>query len=315
ERKNRNAEYHDIVGSSRVDFWNSIANKMNERFRTIYTGYQCKDKLRNLVNSHNRNATSCLAHIDRTPISKNYEIRISHCVEKYFDEFRSRFWERPGGFTSYIEKAQFDQIHNANTSARRREESRHNASNVNDAGGDSGHNVDDTGAIISTVSSQNDSDIKTSNWSLIKYLQYRRKREDFSYEKAKEHLNYKKALEALSSCVDYGKKARQCLGTLENERFSERVNKFWMAINEELTNDKIKAKENEYDLTLTTNVNEQMGTYVNATTSRLTKQFLKSTKESPPKHVAKNLMEDDHNNPLIASGTSDRNDSDKSYHP
>ncbi|CAG8609544.1 1034_t:CDS:2, partial [Acaulospora morrowiae] len=96
-----------------------------------------------------------------------------------------------------------------------------------------------------------------------------------------------------------------------------------MTIDEELTNDKIKAG-NEYDLTLTTNVNKQMGTYVNATTSRLTKLFLECTKESPPKRVAKNLMENDHNNPLIVSGTldelvvsgtSDGNDSDKSYHP
>ncbi|CAG8627940.1 8327_t:CDS:10, partial [Ambispora gerdemannii] len=90
-----------------------------------------------------------------------------------------------------------------------------------------------------------------------------------------------------------------------NERFSERINKFWMTINEELTNDKIKTEENEYDLTLTTNVNKQMGTYVNATTSRLTKRFLECAKGSPPKRVAK----------LVVSGTSDGNDSDKSYHP
>ncbi len=53
ERKSRNIEYHNIVGSSRVDFWNEIANKINEEFRTNYTGHQCKDKFRNLVNSHN----------------------------------------------------------------------------------------------------------------------------------------------------------------------------------------------------------------------------------------------------------------------
>ncbi|CAG8599025.1 3461_t:CDS:2, partial [Acaulospora morrowiae] len=161
----------------------------------------------------------------------------------------------------------------------------------------------------------------------------RRKREDFSYERAKEHMDYQKTLEVLSRCVDYAKRARQCLGDLEleyvpvtettmwridnpqKERFSERVNKFWMTISEELTNDKIKNKENEYDLTSTTNVNKQMGTYVNATTSRLTKRFLECAKESLPKRVAKNLMEDDRNNPLIVSGTSDGNDSDKSYHP
>ncbi|RHZ84847.1 hypothetical protein Glove_74g86 [Diversispora epigaea] len=215
--------------------------------------------------------------------------------------------------------------------------------------------------------SQNDSDISMADVEggsqplepINEESLKKRKQEDFSYEKAKEHLDYKKALEALSRCVDYAKKARQCLGALEwithslgvlelrarirsvdyafpwallhviaktkrNERFSERVNKFWMTINEGLTNDKIKTEENEYDLTLTTNVNKQMGTYVNATTTRLTKRFLECAKESPPKRVAKNLMEDDHNNPLIVSGTfdelvvsgtSDGNDSDKSYHP
>ncbi|CAJ0904171.1 11015_t:CDS:2 [Entrophospora sp. SA101] len=40
--------------------------------------------------------------------------RRTRTAEKYFDEFRSRFWERP--------ETQFDQIHNVNRSSRRREE-------------------------------------------------------------------------------------------------------------------------------------------------------------------------------------------------
>jgi hypothetical protein len=36
---------------------------------------------------------------------------------------------------------------------------------------------------------------RTSNWSLIKILQYRQKQNDFSYDKAREHSDYKKALE------------------------------------------------------------------------------------------------------------------------
>ncbi|CAH1769788.1 12699_t:CDS:2, partial [Entrophospora sp. SA101] len=86
ERKIRNAEYHDIVGSSRVDFWNSIANKINVQFRTTYTGHQCKDKFRSLVNSHN---SLCWY------MAGNRVGRRSRFAEKYFDEFRSRFWERP----------------------------------------------------------------------------------------------------------------------------------------------------------------------------------------------------------------------------
>ncbi|CAG8809431.1 18622_t:CDS:2, partial [Racocetra fulgida] len=104
---------------------------------------------------------------------------------RYFEEFRSRFWERP--------ETQFDQIHNVNASSRRREErrrnrtppptyeevssminmsrrespagqrdrsasptrrnptrrdettNRENVSNVNDADGNSGHNTNDVG--------------------------------------------------------------------------------------------------------------------------------------------------------------------------
>ncbi|CAJ0913611.1 5061_t:CDS:10, partial [Entrophospora sp. SA101] len=57
ERKIRNAEYHDIVGSSR-------------------------DKFRNLVNSHNY-------------MAGNRSGRRTRVAEKYFNEFRSRLWERP----------------------------------------------------------------------------------------------------------------------------------------------------------------------------------------------------------------------------
>ncbi|CAG8724916.1 17225_t:CDS:2, partial [Dentiscutata heterogama] len=186
-----------------------------------------------------------------------------------------------------------------------------------------------------------------SNWSLINFLQYRRKQEDFSYDKTKEHSDYKKALETLIGCVDYTNKAKKWLDTFEwitrsfgvlelrarirlaietNERSSKSVNKFWMTVNEELIDSKIKNEENEYDLTLTTNVNKQMGTYVNATTSRLTKRFLECAEESPPKRVPKEAINDSPNNPFTVSGipgesnlndsgTPDESNSDKSYHP
>ncbi|CAG8649619.1 10528_t:CDS:2, partial [Diversispora eburnea] len=92
--RNRNAEYYDIPGSSRVNFWNTIANIINERFGGTYTGQQCNNRFKNLVRDHTRSRTG----------------------ERYFEEFHSRFWERP-------EKL-FDILHNENTSARRRHRNR-----------------------------------------------------------------------------------------------------------------------------------------------------------------------------------------------
>ncbi|CAG8638332.1 10079_t:CDS:2, partial [Diversispora eburnea] len=52
--RNRNAEYYDIPGSSRVNFWNTIANIINERFGGTYTGQQCNNRFKNLVRDHTR---------------------------------------------------------------------------------------------------------------------------------------------------------------------------------------------------------------------------------------------------------------------
>ncbi|KAF0487322.1 hypothetical protein F8M41_022582 [Gigaspora margarita] len=109
ERRNRNADYHNITGSSRVSFWNNIANIINERFSTNYTGYQCKGKFQNLVRDHTLMcqymAGNRAGHRTRTGA-------------RYFEEFHSHFWERP--------ETQFDQIHNINASSRQREIRRHN---------------------------------------------------------------------------------------------------------------------------------------------------------------------------------------------
>ena len=56
QRRNRNAEYYNIPGSSRVDFWNSIANTINQRFGTTYTGQQCNNRFQNLVRDYNVSA-------------------------------------------------------------------------------------------------------------------------------------------------------------------------------------------------------------------------------------------------------------------
>ncbi|CAG8626563.1 13932_t:CDS:2, partial [Ambispora leptoticha] len=87
ERKTRNVEYYDIMGISREDFWNSVANKINRQFNTTYTGYQCKGKFQSLVKDYN----SICQHM--------------------------------AGSSSEMH---FDQIRNVNTSSRRREERRRN---------------------------------------------------------------------------------------------------------------------------------------------------------------------------------------------
>ncbi|RIB12132.1 hypothetical protein C2G38_2201496 [Gigaspora rosea] len=87
ERRNRNAEYHDIPGSSRMSFWNNIANIINERFSTNYTEYQCKGKFQNLVRDH----TLICQYM-----AENRAERKTRTGVRYFEEFRSRFWERPG---------------------------------------------------------------------------------------------------------------------------------------------------------------------------------------------------------------------------
>ncbi|CAG8455061.1 8471_t:CDS:2 [Cetraspora pellucida] len=142
ERRNRNAKYHNIPGSSRVSFWNNIANIINERFSTNYTGYQCKSKFQNLVRDH---TLMC----------------------QYMTGNRAECRTRTG----------FDQIHNVNAFSRRREErrrnhtspptyeevssminishhettNRDNVSNVNDANGNSDYNTNDIGRNLDNV--------------------------------------------------------------------------------------------------------------------------------------------------------------------
>ncbi|RHZ50847.1 hypothetical protein Glove_490g16 [Diversispora epigaea] len=107
ERRNRNAEYYDISGSSRVNFWNTIANIINERFGGTYTGQQYNNRFKNLVRDH----TLIEQYIAGSRTGKR-----SRTGERYFEEFRSRFWERP--------ETPFDILHNENTSARRRHRNR-----------------------------------------------------------------------------------------------------------------------------------------------------------------------------------------------
>ncbi|CAG8763835.1 15405_t:CDS:2, partial [Acaulospora morrowiae] len=86
ERKTRNVEYYDIVDISREDFWNSIANKINGQFNITYSGYQCKGKFQSLVKNYN---SMCLY------MSGDNSGRKSRTGKCYFEEFRTRFWEKP----------------------------------------------------------------------------------------------------------------------------------------------------------------------------------------------------------------------------
>ncbi|CAG8673028.1 3409_t:CDS:2 [Ambispora leptoticha] len=81
-----------------VDFLNTIANIINERFETTYTGYL-------------RDYTLMEQYIAGSRTGKR-----SRTGERYFEEFRSRFWARP--------ETPFDLMHNANASTRRRHRNR-----------------------------------------------------------------------------------------------------------------------------------------------------------------------------------------------
>ncbi|CAH1769805.1 7827_t:CDS:2 [Entrophospora sp. SA101] len=174
ERKSNNTEYHNIVGSSRVDFWNDVANKINEQFHTNYTGHQYKDKFRNLVNNHN---SLCRY------MAGNKNGRRTRVAEKYFDEFRSRFWERPGKSISRREESQrsrtpppsYEEVSSmldrCEVSASHRDRSasptrrtpgrrdetinQDNASNVNDAGGNLDNNTNNAGGNLDNATYSN----------------------------------------------------------------------------------------------------------------------------------------------------------------
>ena len=49
ERKRRNAEYHRMIGRSKVTFWNDVAEQIKEDTGTNFTGIQCREKFKNVV--------------------------------------------------------------------------------------------------------------------------------------------------------------------------------------------------------------------------------------------------------------------------
>ena len=53
ERKDRNVEYHRTFGRSRVEFWKSISEILNNSFETSFTGEQCRGKFKSFTNDYN----------------------------------------------------------------------------------------------------------------------------------------------------------------------------------------------------------------------------------------------------------------------
>ncbi|KAF0488582.1 hypothetical protein F8M41_022246 [Gigaspora margarita] len=183
ERKTRNVKYHDITDISREGFWSSVANKINGQFNTTYTGYQCKGKFHSLIKDYNYMAGSSSGKRSRTG-------------ERYFEEFCTRFWERPEVSTmlnmSRRESPASQRDRSASPTRRiptRRDKTtnRDNVSNVNDADRNLGHNTNDVArnldnAIYSSLTnlanttstpnisaSQNDSDISMANVGVVNH--------------------------------------------------------------------------------------------------------------------------------------------------
>lgn len=53
ERLRRNDEYHNIIGRSRVEFWRSVARRIQRRYNRRYSHTQCSNKWKNLVQCYN----------------------------------------------------------------------------------------------------------------------------------------------------------------------------------------------------------------------------------------------------------------------
>ncbi|GES84565.1 hypothetical protein GLOIN_2v1874283 [Rhizophagus clarus] len=73
ERRNRNEEYWNIAGCSKISFWMSVAVKINSNFRSTYTAEQCKEKFQNLLM--------------RAYVRGERNGKLSKSGEKYFDDF------------------------------------------------------------------------------------------------------------------------------------------------------------------------------------------------------------------------------------
>ncbi|UZO02412.1 uncharacterized protein OCT59_020893 [Rhizophagus irregularis] len=87
ERKEGNAHYHSLGGSNcKRAWWISTAGKINQRFKTVYTGRQASEKFHGIV----KDCRSMELSIIKDPRGK-----ITRNGERYYLEFRNKFWKKP----------------------------------------------------------------------------------------------------------------------------------------------------------------------------------------------------------------------------
>jgi hypothetical protein len=49
ERKTNNILYHRLPGGGKRNFWKEVAGKINQRFRTQFTGRQASEKFQGII--------------------------------------------------------------------------------------------------------------------------------------------------------------------------------------------------------------------------------------------------------------------------
>lgn len=52
ERRRRNEEFHRRFRGNKVEFWESVARRINRRYTRTYTARQCEQKWKNLVRDY-----------------------------------------------------------------------------------------------------------------------------------------------------------------------------------------------------------------------------------------------------------------------
>ncbi|CAG8611176.1 14427_t:CDS:2 [Cetraspora pellucida] len=190
ERKNRNADYYNISGNSRVNFWNSIANTINERFGTTYTGHQCNNRFQNLVRDYNLGAKLERGAEQMNDILKNLILifRRDLNIETPFDILHNANTStkrcrcnRTPLLTYEVSSILSTSCHESTTNQRnrsalpiwrvpsRRDENSnrdnvnsavgHSLANVNDVCGDSGNNTNDASRNLSNVTYSSSSEL------------------------------------------------------------------------------------------------------------------------------------------------------------
>ncbi|CAB4400681.1 unnamed protein product [Rhizophagus irregularis] len=87
QQRERNYEYYySIVGRSRRNFWNTIAESVNRSCGCNYTGKQCQTKFNSLVSNY---------HDQLLVIADNLRGVRSRPRAVFFEVMNTRFWERP----------------------------------------------------------------------------------------------------------------------------------------------------------------------------------------------------------------------------